>query len=83
MISMNRALKALLVVRLLAYPILPTSPRMAGLIAWLMGPPFVVGTNASGWPIIGTITPLLWPSRSASRGSWARAHLRRVTATVG
>jgi len=55
---MNRPLKILLVVWLLAYPILPTSPLIAGLIAWVSGPPFVVGTNTSGWPIIGTITPL-------------------------
>jgi hypothetical protein len=55
---MNRALKILLVVWLLAYPILPTSPLIAGLIAWVVGPPFVVGTNAGGWPILGTITPL-------------------------
>jgi hypothetical protein len=55
---MSRGLKTLLVVWLIAYPILPTSPLIAGLIAWVAGPPFVVDINASGWPIFGTITPL-------------------------
>jgi hypothetical protein len=54
---MKNAVRALLVVWLIAYPMLPIAPLIAVLIASVIGPPFTVGTDAHGWPRVGDVTP--------------------------
>ena len=56
---MARPFRTLFLVWVFAYPILPIAPLIGALIAWFVGPPFVIGVNADGWPQIGRVTPLL------------------------
>ena len=55
---MPRYLRPLLFVWTLAHPILPIAPLIGALVAIAAGPPFVVGFDAAGWPVIGAVTPL-------------------------